>query len=80
MIYARGDKVHGTDAQCQEFAVGSRSCCVSEQARFVFGTQVIANDEYPMHQTDETVKVEVQHLLAWLGCALQHKKAGLLSS
>ena len=41
---------------------------------------MIANDEYPMHQTDETVKMEVQHLLAWLGCALQHKEAGLLTS
>lgn len=46
----------------------------------VIVAQVIANGEYPMHQEDATVKMEVQHLLAWLGCALQHLKAGLLSS
>lgn len=52
----------------------------SRQTMIVSGHQVNADDEYPMHQSDETVKTEVQHLLAWLGCALQHKKAGLLSS
>ena len=42
--------------------------------------QVNANDEYPVHQADKIVRMEVRHLLAWLGCALQHKNAGLLGS
>ncbi len=67
-------------AGCRDTALCAGLCYVIEQLRNVLWTQVIANDEYPMHQTDETVKMEVQHLLAWLGCALQHKKAGLLAS
>ena len=35
--------------------------------------------EFPMHQPDETVAVEVKVMLAWLGCLLEHKRAGLLS-
>ena len=52
----------------------------SRQTMIVSGHQTIKDGEYPMHQEDGTVKTEVQHLLAWLGCALQHLKAGLLSS
>ena len=36
--------------------------------------------EFPMHQTDETVAVEVKTMLAWLGCILEHQRAGLFSA
>ncbi len=67
----------------QEGAAGSAVVevvlCIDHQKRY-FVMQVDANDEYPVHQADEKVKLEVQHLLAWLGCALQHKTAGMLGS
>ena len=34
--------------------------------------------EYPLHQPDEAVAMEVKVMLAWLGCLLEHKRAGLL--
>ena len=35
-------------------------------------------DEFPMHQPDEVVAMEVRVMLAWLGCLLEHKQAGLV--
>lgn len=42
----------------------------SRQAMIVSGHQMNDANEYPMHQTDETVNVEVQHMMAWLSCVL----------
>lgn len=52
----------------------------SRQTMIVSGHQVNENQEYPMHQEDSTVQTEVKYLLAWLGCVLQHKGAGTLTS
>jgi hypothetical protein len=42
----------------------------SRQSMIVTGYQLNDWSEFPMHQTDESVKVEVEYLLAWLSCVL----------
>lgn len=52
----------------------------SRQTMIVSGDQRDASGEFPMHQADETVSTEVKYLLAWLGCIMEHRRAGTLQS
>ena len=50
----------------------------SRQTMIVTGDQKDKSGNYPVHQTDEVLGMEVRYLLAWLGCILEHKHAGTL--
>ena len=52
----------------------------SRQTMIVSGGQKDNDGTYPMHQADEIVGTEVKYLLAWLGCILEHKRAGTLAA
>ena len=52
----------------------------SRQTMIVSGNQKDESGEFPMHQKDETVGEEVKLMLAWLGCVLEHRRAGTLTS
>ena len=42
----------------------------SRHSMIVTGYQMDAWGDFPMHQADESVKVEVEYLLSWLSCVL----------
>ena len=50
----------------------------SRQTMIVSGDQKAEDGTFPMHQADEIVAIEIRYLLAWLGCILEHKRAGNL--
>ena len=51
----------------------------SRQTMIVTGDQKDETGSFPVHQTDEVLGMEVRYLLAWLGCILEHRQAGILA-
>ena len=52
----------------------------SRQTMIVSGDQKDKDGTFPMHQADDIVSTELRYLLAWLGCILEHKRAGTLTA
>ena len=50
----------------------------SRQSMMVSANGPNEAQEFPLHQPDEAVALEVKVLLAWLACVVEHKQAGLL--
>lgn len=52
----------------------------SRQTMIVSGDQKAEDGTFPMHQADEIVATEIRYMLAWLGCILEHRRAGTLTA
>ena len=50
----------------------------SRQSMIVSAAGPDAAGDFPLHQPDEAVAMEVKVMLAWLRCIVEHKQAGLL--